>query len=70
MSQANIKSVDALIAKLQAIRSDAGKDLLLNISVLHESKDNPFGCYYEDRQLSEHMEVVNFDGSEFLELYI
>ena len=66
----NIKTLDELLDKLNFIRQEAGKNLPLNISVLHEPKDLPFGTFYEDRQLATHMEVVKTDSDEFLELYI
>lgn len=69
--QDNITDLDALIFKLEVIRREAGKNLPVSVSVLQEPNNNPFGTYYEDRQIAAFIDVVKpADGGEFVELYV
>jgi hypothetical protein len=67
----NIETIGELHARLEVIMRETGRsDLPLNISVLQETKNNPHGSYYEDRELCSDVAVVNVDGNQIVELYI
>lgn len=66
----DIKTLDGLIAHLEVIRREAGKDLPLNVSVLQETPNNAFGTYYEDRTISSYISVQKVDGVEFVEICV
>jgi hypothetical protein len=67
---ANIETLDELIAHLEVIRSEFGKNMPVNISVYQETANNPHGSFYEDRKISDYISVQKVDGSEFVELCI
>ena len=63
--------LDSLISQLVAIRLRVGKNLPINVSVLEETPKNAFGTFYDDRTLSNHVEIVkHVDGDKFVELYV
>jgi hypothetical protein len=66
----DIETIDELIARLEVIRREAGKNLPLNVSVYQETENNPHGAFYEDRKLSNYIAVQKVDGSDFVELCI
>jgi hypothetical protein len=66
----DIIMIDELIMRLEVLRREAGKNVPVSISVLQETPNNPFGTFYEDRQIAKHMELVSKDGEQFAELYI
>jgi hypothetical protein len=70
MSSVNIETIDDLITKLTAVRAKLGKNVPLNISVLQETKDNPYGSYYEDRDLADNVEIINVGAEQIVELYV
>jgi hypothetical protein len=66
----DIETVDELIAHLEAVRREAGKNLPLSVSVYQETPNNAFGSYYEDRKINKYVAVQKVDGAEFVELCI
>jgi len=66
----DVETLDELIAHLEVIRREAGKNLPLNVSVLQETPNNAFGTYYEDRKISKYIAVQKVDGVEFVEICV
>jgi hypothetical protein len=67
----NIQTVGELHARLEVIMREAGRsDIPLNVSILQETPNNPHGSYYEDRELSADVLLVNVEGNQIVELYL
>jgi hypothetical protein len=67
----NVETIGELVARLEAIMRETGRsDLPVNISVLQETHNNPFGTFYEDRKVAKHIEVVTDEAGQFVELYV
>lgn len=66
----DIETLDDLIARLKVVRRELGKNVPVSVSVYQETAGNSFGSFYEDRKICANIEVVNVDGSQFVELAI
>ncbi len=65
----DVKDLDELIARLEVLRHEHG-NLPVSVSVFQETEGNPYGSFYEYRNLSNFVSVQKVDGVEFVELCV